>query len=79
MDKELAYVYKIHTHAHIYIYIHLAMKMNEMMPCATYAVAWMELEIIIQSEVSQRKTNIIGYYLYVEYKKIQINLFTKQK
>ena len=55
------------------------MKMNEMMPCATYAVAWMELEIIIQSEVSQRKTNIIGYYLYVEYKKIQINLFTKQK
>ena len=28
----------------------------------------MDLEIIIVSEVSQRKTNTIWYHLYVEYK-----------
>ena len=29
---------------------------------------------------SHKKTNIIGYHLYVEFKKmIQVNLFTKQK
>ena len=31
-------------------------KMNEMMP---FAVTWTDLEVIILSEVSQRKTNII--------------------
>ena len=41
---------------------------------------WMDLEIIILSEISQTKTNIICYHLYVESKKmIQINLLTKQK
>ena len=40
----------------------------------------MDLEIVILSEASQTKTNIIGYHLYVESKKIvQMNLFTKQK
>ena len=39
----------------------------------------MDLEIIILSEVSQRKTNTI-YHLYVESKKmIQMSLGTKQK
>ena len=39
----------------------------------------MDLEIIILSEVSQKKTNIL-YHLCVESKKmIQMNLFTKQK
>ena len=44
------------------------------------AAAWMELEIITLSEVSQpKKTNIV-YHLSVESKKmIQMNLFTKQK
>ena len=36
------------------------------MPLAT---AWMDLEIIIRSEVSQTETNIIRYHLYVESKK----------
>ena len=42
---------------------------------------WMDLAIIILSEVSQTKTNIIQYHLYVESekKKIQTNLFIKQK
>ena len=30
---------------------------------------WMDLEIVILSEVSQTKTNIIWYHLYVEPKK----------
>ena len=33
-----------------------------------FAAAWMDLEIIIKSEVSQKKTNIV-YQLYVECKK----------
>ena len=46
------------------------------------AATWTDLEIIILSEVSQTKTNIIRYHSYVESnfkKKIQMNLFTKQK
>ena len=61
---------------HIYIYIYIkeyysAIKNNEIMPCA---VKWTGLEIIILSEVSQRKT--ICYHLYVESKKkLQNKLF----
>ena len=47
-----------------------------MMP---FAATWVDLEIIILSEVSQTKTNSI-YHLYMESKKmLQMNLFTKQK
>ena len=38
---------------------------NEMMP---FAATWMDLGIIVLSEVSQRKTNITWYHLYVESK-----------
>ena len=62
---------------HIYNGLLLSHKKNEIMP---FAATWMDLEIIILSEVRQRKTNIIWYHLYVESKKmIQMNLFTKQK
>ena len=37
-----------------------------MMP---FAATWLDLEIIILSEISQRNTNIIKYHLYVESKK----------
>jgi len=50
------------------VHIHngiLAIKKNEIMP---FAAAWMDLEIIILSEISWTKTNIC-YHLYVESKK----------
>ena len=31
-----------------------------------FTVTWMDLETVILSEVSQRKTNIAWYHLYVE-------------
>ena len=48
-----------------YIYTmeyYLAIKKNNIM---SFAAIWMDSEITIPSEVSQRKTNII-YHLYVE-------------
>ena len=41
-------------------------KKNETMP---FAATWMDIGVIVLSEVSQRKTNIIWYHLYVECKK----------
>ena len=38
-----------------------------------FAATWLDREIIILNEVSQTKTNIIWYHLYVEYKKNDTN------
>ena len=46
-----------------------AIRKNEIVP---FAATWMDLEIIILSEVSQRKTNIICH-LYMESKKNNTN------
>ena len=43
-----------------------AIKKNEIM---LYAAAWINLEMIILREISQRKTNIMWYHLHVESKK----------
>ena len=40
---------------------------------------WMDLEGIILSEVSQRKTNIIRQHVYMEYKKVQVVNITRKK
>ena len=42
---------------------YLAMRKNEILP---FAAMWMELEGIIQSEISQRKRDIICFHSYVE-------------
>ena len=45
-----------------------ALKKNEILP---FAATWMDLEGIVVSEISQTKTNTVGYHLYMESKKIQ--------
>ena len=55
---------------------YLAIKKNEIMP---FAATWMDLAILILSEISQTEKDKSDC-LYVESKKItQMNLFTKQK
>ena len=48
---------------------YFAIEKNETMPLEA---TWMDLEIIILSEVNQTKTNTIWYHLYVD-SKIQNN------
>ena len=55
--KKMWYIYTMEYYS--------AIKKNEIMP---FAAIWMDLKIIILSEVRQRKTNIIHYNLYVELK-----------
>ena len=57
IKKKLWYMYTMEYY--------LAIKKNEILPFAT---VWMDLEDLMLSEVSQRKTNTIWYHLYVESK-----------
>ena len=71
MDKENVVIYTVEYYPII--------KKNEIMPFHNNPT-WIDLEVIIVSEVNQRKTNIICYHLYSEpkTKMIQINLFTNR-
>ena len=76
--KKMWYVYiYMMMEKNIYIYImeyYSAIKMNEIM---SFVATWTDLEIIMLSEVSQAKANIMWYHLYVEPKKmVQMNLLT---
>ena len=53
-----------------------SLKKNEIMPFAT---KWVDLEIIIISDVSQTGEANITYHLYVDSVFKRISLFTKQK
>ena len=59
----------VYRYSGIYIQ-YSAITKNEIMP---FAATWMDLEIIILSEVSQTETNAILYHLYVESKKNDTN------
>ena len=54
----------------------LAIKKNEIM---SFAATWMDLEIIILSEVSRRQILYDITHMWKSHKMIQMNLFTKQK
>ena len=60
MDKDVRYTHtNTHTHTHTHTHTmeyYSAIKKDEIMP---FAATWMDLEIIILSEVSQRKKNMI--------------------
>ena len=59
MDKEdVVYMYTMEYY--------LAIKKNEILP---FASTWIQLEGIMLSEISQRKTNIIWFHSFVEFKK----------
>ena len=64
--KKMWYIYTMEYYS--------AIKKNKIMP---FAVTWMDLEIVILSEVRQRKRNIT--YVWNLKKMKQMNLFTKQK
>ena len=61
------YIYAhTHTHTHTHKGMQLSHEKNEVIPFAT---TWMDLQIIMLSEVRQRKINAIWYHLHVESKK----------
>ena len=65
--KKMWYVYTVDYYT--------AIKKDKTLP---FAVAWMDLDMIILSKESQRKTGII-WSMWSLQKKIQMNLFSKQK
>ena len=58
MDKDVMYIYTMEYYSDI--------KKNEILPFATM---WMELDGIMLSEISQRKTNIIWFHSYDDFKR----------
>ena len=52
-----------HAHAHAHMEYSLAIKRNGILPLA---ITWMELKVIMLSEISQRKSSSVCYHLSVE-------------
>ena len=59
-DEWIKRMWYIHTMEY-----YSAIKRNEILPFMT----WLELENIMLSEISQKKTNTISFHSYVEFKK----------
>ena len=80
MDKEDALSMYVYIYSILYIYkiSNIRHKKNEIM---SFAVTWMDLVIIMLREATQKKQiNDIAYmWNPKKKKKIQMNLFTKQK
>ena len=59
MDKDVVYMCT-HTHVHAHTHTHrgilFSIKKNKILPFAT---TWMDLEGIMSTEISQRKTNTV--------------------
>ena len=49
-------MYNVHTHTHTHTQWNITRLLKSEMP---FAAIWIDIEIIILSEVSQRKTNIM--------------------
>ena len=58
MDKDVVYIFTMEYYS--------AVKKNEILPFSTM---WMELDGIMQSEISQRKTNIIWFHSYEDFER----------
>ena len=71
IDKDVLYIY-IYIYIYIMEYCYTIKKHNIM----SFLATWMDLEIIILSEVNQRP---ISYDRYLKKQMIQKNLYTKQK
>ena len=61
MDKDDMVCVCVYTHTHT-MECYSAIKKKEILPSAA---TWMDLEGIMLSEISQRKTNSVWYCLYV--------------
>ena len=57
----------VYIYTCIYIYSEILLSHNS--EILSFVIVWVELESIMLSEISKRKTNSLCYQLYVEYKK----------